>query len=96
MAASTMMGYPEVLDAAIVQEGDQFSLALIVHPSTSTQRAMELGENFMRIVKNLSPDTSPGRDIGRGTYDYVIGVYYPNEKKVAQGAKSRVSSKISW
>ena len=95
-AISSIMGYPEVMDAAITQRGDQLSLVLIVFSGTSSQRAKALGDNFVRVVKSLSPDASPGRDIGKGIYDYVIGVYYPNEKSVAQGAKSRTSSRISW
>ena len=95
-AISSIMGYPEVMDAAITQRGDQLSLVLIVFSGTSSQRAKALGDNFVRVVKSLSPDASPGRDIGKGIYDYVIGVYYPNEKRVAQGAKSRTSSRISW
>ena len=55
-----------------------------------------MGENFVRLCKTFIEDDSPGRTIGRGKYDYLIGVYYPNEKRVAQGAKSRVANRISW
>ena len=48
------------------------------------------------MTKSLGPDRSPGKEIGRGTYDYLIGVYYPSERQVALGAKSRVAERISW
>ena len=41
-------------------------------------------------------DSPPGKTIGTGRYDYVIGVYYPNERALVKGAKSRVSNRISW
>ena len=88
--------YPGVLDAAISQRGDQMSLVLIVHSATNESSARLLGDNFVRLYKSLSDDEPPGSSIGRGKYDYLIGVYYPNEKKVAQGAKSRASDRISW
>ena len=72
------------------------SLVLIVHPITNESHAKQLGDSFVRMFKSLSDDDSPGSSIGRGKYDYLIGVYYPNEKRVAQGAKSRTSSRISW
>ena len=93
---ATMKQNPGVLDAAISQQGERVSLVLIVHPITNESRARQLGDNFVRLCKSLSDDEPPGRSIGRGKYDYLIGVYYPNEKKVALGAKSSVSDRISW
>ena len=93
---ATMKQNPGVLDAAISQQGERVSLVLIVHPITNESRARQLGDNFVRLYKSLSDDEPPGRSIGRGKYDYLIGVYYPNEKRVAQGAKSRSSGRISW
>ena len=88
--------YPGVLDAAISQQGDQMSLVLVVHSATNESNARLLGDNFVRLCKSLSDDEPPGISIGRGKYDYLIGVYYPNEKKVAQGAKSRIADRITW
>ena len=93
---ATMKQNPGVLDAAISQQGERVSLVLIVDPLTNESGARQLGDNFVRMFKSLSDDEPPGRSIGRGKYDYLIGVYYPNEKKVAQGAKSRASDRISW
>ena len=48
------------------------------------------------MIKTFSPDTPPGRTIGRGIYDYVVGVYYPNEERLVLGAKVAFSDRISW
>ena len=93
---ATMKQNPGVLDAAISQQGERVSLVLIVHPLTNESGARQLGDNFVRMFKSLSDDEAPGRSIGTGKYDYLIGVYYPNENKVAQGAKSRVAQGVSW
>ena len=37
-----------------------------------------------------------GKDIGRGEYDYLIGVYYPNEDLVGMGVKARTADRITW
>ena len=87
---------PGVLDAAISKDGNTVSLVLIVHPLTNKNSAKQQGDNFVRLYKSLSNDDSPGRSIGRGKYDYLIGVYYPDETKVALGAKSRASDRITW
>ena len=93
---AAMKQTPGVLDAAISEQGNQVSLVLIVGPLTSESRGKELGDNFVRLFKSLSDDESPGQSIGRGKYDYLIGVYYPNKDKLVQGAKSRASDRISW
>ena len=96
MAIATIEGYPAVRDAAITQEGRQLSLALIVRRTTSEASGKQLGDNFVRIVKSVGPDSAPGKEIGRGQYDYLIGVFYPNEKRLAMGAKVRTSPRITW
>ena len=96
MATASITEYPEVIDAAISQKGNDVSPVLIVGYSTSQQRAEELGDNFVRMVKSLSQDSSRGKDVGKWMYSYLIGVYYPNEKELAQGGKSKVSDRISW
>ena len=93
---ASIKAYPEVRDAAVSQKGDQLSLVLIVGFATNTQRAKTLGENFVRLTKSLGPDRSPGKEIGKGIFDYVIGVYYPDESQVVLGAKSRTAERISW
>ena len=96
MVVSSIEANREVVEAAISQKGDQVSLVLIVRSATNKQRAQELGDNFVRMFKSFSPDTAPGSVIGEGMYDYVVGVYYPNEKKVASGAKAKNARRITW
>ena len=93
---ATVKQNPGVLDAAASKDGNQVSLVLIVRPLTNKSTAMQQGDNFVRLYKSLSDDESPGQSIGRGKYDYLIGIYYPNKDKLAQGAKSRASDRISW
>ena len=96
MATSAIEQYPEVINSRIGQSGMKLSLVLIVFPTTSISRAKQLGDSFVRMVKTFSPDTSPGKLIGQGRYDYMIGVYYPNEQQVALGAKVGGARSLSW
>ena len=96
MAVSTIIEEPQVLDAAVSQDGDTLNLVLVVPHSINPERAKQLGENFVRMVKSLGPDDPPGRQVGTGVFNYVIGVYYPNEKPVARGAKVSFAADISW
>ena len=94
-AIETIKSYPEVLDAAISQDGQDFRLALIVPANTPQARAQELGDNFVRMVKSYA-DTPPQREIGPGEYDYTIGVYTPDERQIAVGAKVAFARNITW
>jgi hypothetical protein len=96
LAIQSIRGYTEVLDAAVGQDGRTLSLAVVVAVATSKERAKELGDNFVRLVKSFGPDEAPGTDIGDGDFDYLIAVAYPDETIIARGAKSRGSSRISW
>lgn len=88
--------YPEVLDAAIAQDGSDVNLVLVVSSFTSEARAKELGDNFVRMTKSMSQDDPPTRSIGFGIYSYLVGVYYSDETLVAMGAKVQSSDQISW
>ena len=96
VAITGIEGYSEVLDAAISQRNQTLSLVLIVVSGLSEVRAKELGDNFVRIVKTFGPDEVPGKEIGQGLYNYLIGVYYPGEIEVALGAKASNSIRIRW
>ncbi len=48
------------------------------------------------MYKSLSDDVPPSRSIGKGKYDYLVGLYYPNEKPLAMRAKVRFADRISW
>ena len=85
-----------VRDAAIRRDGDTFNLVLVVNAGTNVEAAKRYGENFVRLFKTYSDDENPGQDICTGKYHYIIGVYYPNEKEVAFGAKSSITPWITW
>ncbi len=87
---------PRVVDAAMFQDGDQISLVVVVDYATNESYAKQLGDNFVRLAKTHLKDVAPGKNIGKGEYDYLVGVYYPNEKQLALGAKSRSSQDIRW
>ena len=82
---ASIKAYPEVRDAAVSQKGDQLSLVLIVGFATNTQRAKTLGENFVRLTKSLGPDRSPGKEIGKGIFDYVIRGLLPRRESGSLG-----------
>ena len=96
MVTSSIEANREVADSAITRQGKQVKLVLVVRSATSKSRAQQLGENFVRMYKSMSDDQGPGQSVGRGKYDYIIGVYYPNEKPVAIGAKASIADRISW
>lgn len=96
MAIDMIKEYEEVKDAAISQENETFSLVVIVEYGTSKVQAREMGDNFVRLVKTFTQDISPEKEIGEGIYDYIIGVYYPNQKEIATGAKSSIGGNITW
>ncbi len=92
----TVEEYAGVRDALVTQDGDDVSLVLVVDYALNEARARQLGDNFVRLTKSLGPDDSPGGSIGTGKLNYLVGVYYPNENRVALGAKAKHASSISW
>ena len=96
MVLAGIEGYPAVLDVAVSQKGDDISLVLIVVPGTSESEAKRLGENAVRMTKSLSQDSPPGKTVGKGIYNYLVGVYYPDERVVAQGAKATFADRVTW
>ncbi len=94
---ATIEQYAEVRDAAISQTGYDLSLALIVGPETSEERARQLGDNFVRLVKSLAPaETPPAKEIGPGKYHYLVTVAKPGQQIIAVGAKDAAARRISW
>ena len=96
MVISTIEGYPRVREAAISQDGKTLSLVIIVDYATDPGYAQQLGDDFVRLAKSFLKDGMPGKQIGRGRYDYLIGVYNPNEQEVSLGAKVSSADRISW
>ena len=96
MAISAIEGYPRVREAVIEQDGKRLILVIIVDYATDPGYAKQLGDNFVRLTKSFLKDGVPGKQIGRGRYDYLIVLYHPNEQEVALGAKVRTADRISW
>ena len=88
--------YDEVQDAAIIQDGERLSLALMVGYATNEETAKDLGDSFVRMVKSSCGDTPPGKEIGPGIYTYLIGVFYPDKSEVISGAKCGMCESIYW
>lgn len=95
-AINQIKAYPEVLDAAVEQDDKELSLVLIVEHGTSEELARQLGDNFVRLVKTFGPEPAPGKVIGEGMFNYLIGVYYPNEELIAMGSKVSFATYITW
>ena len=96
LAINEIVGQSLVRDAAITQDGRDLSLVLVVNAAASEEYAKELGNNFVRLVKTFGPEEVPGREIGEGIYDYLVGVYTPAEEQIALGAKVRSARSITW
>lgn len=86
----------KVKDACITQDCENINLSLTVDYKTSKERARELGENFIRLVKINSTDINPEEKIGIGFYNYVISVLYPDRQEVVRGTKACNTESIAW
>lgn len=96
MASDTIALELDVVDASISQQGEKLALAIIVRNGTSEGRAKQLGDNFVRMAKTFGPDDNPSKEIGRGRYDYRIGVKTLDGRTLAMGAKIGPASHITW
>ena len=83
-----------VRDSHIGQDGCGLYLAIIIGHAANEDYAREVGDNMVRLTKSLGP--GPARDIGKGIYDYTIGVYRPDKTRIAIGAKNRSAKRILW
>ena len=64
-------------------------------PTVTAGDAFSSGQ-FMRLLAGGLFTRTGNSVLGKGKYDYLIGVYYPNEKPLAIGAKAKTSDRISW
>lgn len=81
-----MAEYTHVRGASVKRDGNTISLVLVVEYAINETYARQLGDNFVRMTMALHNDGSPGKEIGAGRkYDYLVGVYCPNEKQRALG-----------
>jgi hypothetical protein len=97
LAIDTITGYPEVKEAAIVQkEGNKVNLAVIVRASINKETAQRIGDNFVRALKTYSQDIAPSKSVGKGIYDYMVGVYRQDESLIVMGNKPANAEHIIW
>jgi len=87
--------YGEVVNATLSQSGISVTLDLTVVSTATEERAKELADQFVRVVKRRGPDHRPVNQLGTGTLDYTITVSYPDEE-ISKGVKSRIATQISW
>ena len=89
-----------VVAAVINQsEGRRLNLVITVRDGTNETRARELGENFVRLVKDIGPDIDPLPDeVGAGHpgYNYLVRVNLPDGKAAALGDKRWDLVSILW
>ncbi len=91
-----MKGNDDVRDATVVQDGVNIRLYLVVGGEITKKRAIELGERFIRLAKAASKDFKPNKDIGKGIYNYIIQINYPNKRTVLIGNKVCTEKIINW
>lgn len=96
LAIRTIKDYSAVKDAAVVQEGRSLDLTITVDYATPEENARELGNNFVRLLQTLGPEAMPGAVVGKGMFNYLVGVYYPSGEMLAMGTKLRTSDHITW
>lgn len=97
LAIKQMRENEVVVDAAINQEGDELSFLLIVAQGTSTAQAETLGEDFVRVLESKIKDVQgSGEELAESKYSYLIGVYTPDQHRIAVASKSRNETDLDW
>ena len=93
----TYITNPDISEVTINQDGNSLSLLMIVNCATSEDAARSMGERFVRLVKQWSPDPDPTTaEIGTGDYNYSVGISCENGTTIAKGSKTSGSAKIAW
>jgi hypothetical protein len=97
IAIRLMEDREQVRGAAITRNNRIFNLVLIVDPSISPDYALKLGDDFVRTVKGYL-DSFPNREkeLGISRYTYLVGIFDPEKKVVAEGTKYPLSRKVRW
>ncbi|MYJ73016.1 MAG: hypothetical protein F4092_14865 [Rhodospirillaceae bacterium] len=91
-----MNGRAHVRDVYIGQKRCRLSLALVVGYAASETYARDLGDSIVRLTKSFGAGPAPRKKIGKGIYDFLVGIYRPDETRVALGAKGRHAREIRW
>ena len=91
----------EFLNATILQNGREVSLALSIDCADSEEKAKTtarfLAEELLRMIKQFGPDSDPSSTaIGTGDFDYLLGVNCADGTSIAKGVKAQNSAEIVW
>ncbi len=95
-AIDTMKEEDNVIEADLMQKGSKIELVLTVESKTSRERAKELGESYVRLVKTFSMDINPNKKIGKGIYNYVVMLHNLNKETLIIGIKENMAESIAW
>ena len=93
-AVQAMKDEPGVIDAAIHQEGEDLSLAIMAEFDTPEVRAKLLAKKFINMVMLYGPEDQLNWE--EGIFDYLVTVIYPDEQVIVQGAKVSFADHITW
>ena len=85
-----------IREVHIRQEDCRLGLAIIISYTANEIIAKEHGDDMVRLTKSFGPEPGPRGEIGKGLYDYLVGVFSLDEKRLALGAKSRNAKSITW
>ena len=85
-----------VRDTYIGQKGCDLKLAIVVNAAANEAYARSVGERFVRLTKALGPGPGPSKQVGKGIYNFLVGVFTPGQKQLALGAKSSGARRITW
>ena len=85
-----------VHDAYIGQKGCDLKLAVVVNAAANEAYARDLGERFVRLTKTFGPGPAPSKQIGKGIYSLLVGVFTSGEKRLVLGAKVSGARRITW
>ncbi len=97
LAIKLMRENEVVVDAAINQEGEKISFLLIVAQGTSTVQAETLGTDFVRTLEsNIKDAPKSDGEIAENSYSYLVGVYTPDQRRIAFASKSRNATNLDW
>ena len=93
----SFMTNPAVSEMSITQDGNDMALVMVVDCSTSIDSAKSMGDRFVRLLKQFSPDLDPSTtELGTGDYNYQVGVSCENGTSIAKGSKTSGSTQIAW
>lgn len=95
LAVYEMEQRENITEATISQDGDTINLFLVLDKKIDPKKAQQHGANFVRLVKTLSQDKNPTKEIGPGAFNYFVRVQ-TDDLALALGTKSKDESSITW